>query len=75
MSDDDLVRHLQMLAQERRDNLAIGERASDLGVPEWMAEIWHSGGLAGRTVLYAARGATRREAMLALARLLAAADT
>ena len=75
MSDEDLVRHLQVEAQERRDDLAIGERTSDLGVPEWIAEIWHEGGLAGRTVMFAATGASRREAMLALARLLAAAGT
>ena len=75
MSDDDLVRHLQVLAQERRDDLAIRERTSDLGVPEWIAEISHVGGLAGRTVMYAARGASRREAMLALARLLAGAGS
>ncbi|MGN6170804.1 MAG: hypothetical protein ACTHQQ_21935 [Solirubrobacteraceae bacterium] len=75
MSDDDLVRHLQVESQERRDDLAIGERTSDLGVPEWTREISHEGGLAGRTVMYAARGASRRGAMLALARLLAAAGT
>jgi hypothetical protein len=71
MSEDELVRHLQGVAQERRDNLAIGEQTSNLGVPEWIAEIWHEGGLAGRQVMFAAAGPSRREAMLALARKLA----
>lgn len=70
MSDDDLVRHLEMAANERRDELAIGERTGRLGTAEWVAEIWHEGGLAGRTVMFSATGGSRREAMLALARRL-----
>jgi hypothetical protein len=70
MDDDALLRHLQAAADERRDQLAMGERAGQLGTPEWIAEIWHEGGLAGRQVLFAATGATRREAMLALAAVL-----
>jgi hypothetical protein len=70
MSDGDLVRHLETAANERRDQLTIGERAGQLGAPEWVAEIWHEGGLAGRVVMFSATGDSRREAMLALARRL-----
>lgn len=68
MSDDALVQHLQAAASARREQLAIGERAGQLGTPEWVAETWQEGGLAGRTVGYSASGDSRRAAMLALAR-------
>jgi hypothetical protein len=70
MDDDALLRHLQAVADDRRDQLAMGERAGQLGAPEWIAEIWHEGGLAGRQVLFSATGANRREAMVNLARVL-----
>jgi hypothetical protein len=70
MDDDALLRHLQAVANERRDQLAMGERAGQLGNPEWVAEIVHEGGLAGRQVLFSATGANRREAMVNLARVL-----
>jgi len=73
MSEDELVHYLQAVAEHRRDNLAIGERIGDLGIAEWVAEIWHVGGLAGRTVMFAGTGASRRDAMLALVRTVASA--
>lgn len=70
MSDEALVNHLEAAANERRDQLEISQREGRLGNPEWVAEIWHEGGLAGRTMLFAAPGETRRAAMQGLARLL-----
>ena len=70
MSDDALVGHLQAAAHERREQLAIGERTGQLGTTEWVAETVMEGGLSGRTVMFAATGGSRREAMLALARVL-----
>jgi hypothetical protein len=70
MSDDDLVRHLEAAASERREQLVLGKRTSNLGNDEWVAETVMEGGLSGRTVMFSATGSSRRDVMLALARVL-----
>jgi hypothetical protein len=70
MDDDALLGHLEMAANKRREQLVLGDRTSNLGTTEWVAETVMEGGLSGRTVMFSATGSSRREAMLALARVL-----
>jgi hypothetical protein len=66
MYDQSLLRHLQIAAARREEQLAVREIHG-----EWVAETLSSGGLAGRTAVFRGIGVDRRTAMMELARRLA----